>query len=270
MLSAGGTRAGEMATFVIVHGAFGGGWEWTPVAGLLRRRGHAVFTPTLTGLGERSHLGPRGGLATHVADVAAVLACEDLRAVVLCGASYGGLAVSAAAERAAERVALVVYVDALIPRDGQAGVDLLPPAFGATVRAAAGADGHGWVPIPAAARPPAGRLPAAAHARLLARLRPQPVATFTEPVRLSGALERLPRAFVRCTGGQFAAGSDPIAPMAARARAAGWPYRELATPHDPHLFDPAGTAAVLHELAAGAGPRAAAPPPPPPPPAGGG
>jgi hypothetical protein len=75
------------------------------------------------------------------------------------------------------------------------------------------------------------------------------VATFTEPVRLTGAVERLPRAFVRCTSHVVDFGGDPIAPMAARAQAEHWPYRELVAPHDPHLFDLAGTAAVLEELA---------------------
>jgi pimeloyl-ACP methyl ester carboxylesterase len=238
-----------MPTFVIVHGGFGGGWEWTPVAGALRQRGHEVFTPTLTGMGERHHLGPKVGLATHVEDIVAVLGFEDLRDVVLCGASYGGMAVTAAADRAAPRIALVVYVDALVPRDGQTGLELLPQWFADTVRVAADEQGHGWVPIPSAVLPPEGLIPEAERAHFVARLRPQPVATFTEAVRLTGAVDRLPRAFVRCTAGGLDVGGDPIVPMAARARAEGWPYRELAAPHDPHLFDPAGTAAVLHDLA---------------------
>lgn len=239
-----------MATFVIVHGGFGGGWEWTPVARALRQRGQDVFTPTLTGMGERIHLGPRVGLITHVEDIVAVLEFEDLQDVVLCGASYGGMAVTGAADRRADWIALVVYVDALVPRDGQSGLDLLPNAFGDMVRAAADEHGHGWVPIPPAVLPPAGMIPEEERTRYIARLRPQPVVTFTEPIRLTGAIDRLPRAFVDCTRRVLDIGDDPIAPMAARARAEGWPCRELPAPHDPHLFDPAGTAAVLHELAA--------------------
>ncbi len=88
-----------MPVFVIVHSGYAGGWECTPVAELLRRRGHVVFTPTLTGMGERSHLGPNVGLGTHIEDVVAVLEFEDLHDVVLCGATYGGMAVTGAANR---------------------------------------------------------------------------------------------------------------------------------------------------------------------------
>lgn len=240
-----------MATFVIVHGAFGGGWEWTEVAAALRARGHTVFTPTLTGMGERAHLGPEVGLSTHVQDVIGVLEFEDLWDVVLCGASYGGMAATGAADRVPDRISLVVYIDALIPRDGQSGLDLLPTAFAEMVRAQADAGGHGWVGVPDAVLPPAGLIPEDRRARYIARLRPQPVATITEPISLTGATTRLPRAFVRCTASDLAVGGDPIEPMAARVRAEGWPYRELAAPHDPHLFDPARTAALLDDLAAG-------------------
>ena len=242
-----------MATFVIVHGAFGGGWEWTPVARALREMGHSVFTPTLTGMGERSHLGPVFSLSTHVEDVVAVLEFEDLQQVVLVGASYGGVAVTGAADRVHERIAMVVYVDALVPRDGQSGVDLLPEAFGDVVRSAADETGHGWVSIPPSILPPEELIPADDRARYIARLRPQPVATFTEPLHLTGAVEHLQRCFVRCTLGGIDVGGDPIASSAAYARAEGWPYRDLRAPHDPQLFDPDETAAVLSELASAVG-----------------
>ena len=237
-----------VSIFVIVHGGFGGGWEWTPVAQLLRERGHVVFTPTLTGMGERSHLGPRVGLGTHIDDLVAVLEFEDLHDVVLCGASYGGMPVTGAADRAPERIALLIYVDALVPVDGQSGIDLLPEGFGALVRAAADEHGHGWVAIPDAVLPPEGLIADELRARYVARLRDQPVATFTEPIHLAGASSDVRRAFIRCTGGELDVGGDPIEPMAARARAEGWLYRELSAPHDPHLFDPTATAAMLDEL----------------------
>ena len=208
-----------------------------------------VFTPTLTGMGERSHLGPDVGLASQVQDIIGVLEFEDLYDVVLCGASYGGMAVTAAADGVPKRIRLLVYIDALVPEDGQSGLDLLPEGFAEVVRAAADERGHGWVSPPEAVLPPEGLIPEQDRARYVARLRAQPVATFTEPVRITGAVARIPRAFIRCTGNAPDVGGDPIEPMATRARAEGWPYRELHAPHDPHLFDAAGTAAVLHELA---------------------
>jgi pimeloyl-ACP methyl ester carboxylesterase len=241
-----------VSIFVIVHGGFGGGWEWTPVAQLLRERGHVVFTPTLTGMGERSHLGPRVGLGTHIEDVVAVLQFEDLHNVVLCGASYGGMAVTGAADLAPERIALLVYVDALVPVDGQSGIDLQPEGFGALVRGAADENGHGWVEIPDAVLPPEGLIVEEIRARYVARLRDQPAATFTEPIHLASASSGVRRAFIRCTGDELDVGGDPIEPMAARARAEGWFYRELSAPHDPHLFDPTATAVLLDELAAAA------------------
>ncbi|MFN8186548.1 MAG: alpha/beta fold hydrolase [Gaiellales bacterium] len=244
-----------MATFVIVHGAWGGGWEWAAVARALRGRAHEVHTPTLTGLGERAHLAHREvGLATHVQDIVSMLELEDLHEVVLCGASYGGLPVTGAADRTADRIGLVVYVDALVPRDGQSACDLLPSSFGDTVRAAADASGDGWrVPVPAMVLPAEGSVPPGERARYVGRLRDQPAASFLEPIRLTGAVDRLPRAFVRCTRSELqeTVGNDPITPFAARARAEGWIYRELEASHDPQLTNPAGTAAVLDELATG-------------------
>ena len=140
-----------MSSVVIVHGAWGGGWEWSPVARLLRERGHDVFTPTLTGMGERAHLSKQDyvGLTTHVDDVVAVLEFENLRDVVLCGASYGGMPVTGAADRAADRVGSVVYVDALVPLAGQSALDLLPEAFGDMVRSGVDEHGANWrVPMP--------------------------------------------------------------------------------------------------------------------------
>ena len=236
-----------------MHGGWGGGWEWTPVARKLRERGHEVFTPTLTGMGDRAHLGrPEVGLATHVEDVVAVLELEDLDDVVLCAHSYGGMPVTGAADRVSERIRLVVYVDALVPSDGQSAFDLLPDEFVDLARASADEHGDGWrVTIPTALLPPEGCIAEDERARYVNRLGGQPLASFSEPINLSGALDRLPRAFVLCTGGNLGhnLGGDPIAPMAARARREGWLYRELVAPHDPQLSDPAGTAAVLDELA---------------------
>jgi pimeloyl-ACP methyl ester carboxylesterase len=169
--------------------------------------------------------------------------------VVLTGHSYSGIVVTGAADRAADRVGLVVYIDAEIPEDGQSMLDMVPEV-GEIVRSAADERGHGWIPVLDEVLPPEGLIDEEKRSRYVARLRPQPVATFTESVRLSGAIGRIPRAFVHCTGGNVDLGSgDPIEAHAARAKAEGWTYRELSTPHDPQLFDPGATADALDELA---------------------
>jgi pimeloyl-ACP methyl ester carboxylesterase len=111
-------------TFVLVHGAWHGGWCWRRVADRLEKQGHRVFTPTLTGLGERSHLmSPRIDLDTHINDVVNVLTWEDLRGVCLVAHSYGGWPVSGALEKILDRVASIVFLDAFVPEDGQKGFD---------------------------------------------------------------------------------------------------------------------------------------------------
>jgi pimeloyl-ACP methyl ester carboxylesterase len=247
-----------VTTFVIVHGGWGGGWEWTPVARLLRGRGHEVFNLTLSGMGERSHVvtGKPIGLSTHVDDILALIEFEELHDIVLVAASYGGLPVTGAADRLADRLRIVIYVDALVPTDGQSALDLLPDRFGDMVRAGLVAHGAAWrVPIPPdllESLMPDGSLPDDKRARYFARVTDHPAASFAEPIRLSGAIDHVPRAFIRCTTGEFAdtLGGDPIEAVAARAREAGWPYRELAAPHDPQIYNPDGLAVLLEELAA--------------------
>ena len=117
-----------MATYVLVHGGGHGGWCYQRVARLLRARGHEVYTPTLTGLGERAHLlDDRVDLNRHIEDVVAVLRFEDLRDVILVGHSYGGMVITGIADRAADRVGKLVYLDAANPVNGQSLVDVSGP-----------------------------------------------------------------------------------------------------------------------------------------------
>jgi pimeloyl-ACP methyl ester carboxylesterase len=240
-----------MAIFVLVHGGWGGGWEWTPVARLLRNRGHDVFTPTLTGLGEREHLGSDTGLYDHIQDVLAVFSFEELREVVLCGHSAGGMVVTGVADRVPEQVRLLIYLDAFVPTDGQALGDLVPKEFSESLLQSAQARGDGKIPMPAELLPPEGRIPEELRASYIRRLRPHPARTQTEPIRLSGAVDSLRRAFVRCTG-ELDPEHDLLRDFAERAQTEGWLYRELATAHDLHLLDPESTASILHELATSA------------------
>src|SRR5262249_36325421 len=105
--------------FVLVHGGWLGGWCWRRVADRLRERGHVVFTPTLTGLGERSHLLSAGiDLDTHIADVVNVVKWERLNDVVLCGHSFSGFVISGVAEQIAPAIRSIVFLDAFVPSDG--------------------------------------------------------------------------------------------------------------------------------------------------------
>lgn len=236
-----------MATFVLVHGSNGGGWVWRQVAPLLRAAGHAVYAPTLTGLSDRAHLlGCGVDLTTHIADVAGLLFYEDLADVILVGNSYAGMVITGVAARAAGRLKLLVYLDAYIPEDGQSEADLWPPERRAIADAAsAAASGLAQAPPPALF----GVTDPGLVAWIAARLTPQPVATYTEPVPPGNAASAaLPRVFIHCTANPPTT-PDVFGPFAARARAAGWAVREIATGHLAMLTAPRELAAILQELA---------------------
>jgi pimeloyl-ACP methyl ester carboxylesterase len=237
-----------VATFVLVHGGWHGGWCWRDIAPTLRAAGHDVYAPTLTGLGARAHLldvlGPRLDLETHVADVVGVLEYEDVRDAVLVGHSYGGMVIAGAADRAADRVSQLIYLDAFVPADGQSLFDLLSPERRAYFqeRARDGGDGS-RVPPPS---PAALGVTDETQARwLAARLTAQPLRTFEQPIVLTGAspATSLPRTYVHCTVSPTAAS---FAPFAAKARdAPDWRYQELPTAHDAMVTEPAAVAEVL-------------------------
>jgi len=210
-----------MAVFVLVHGAWHGGWCWQKVAPLLRAAGHDVFTPTLTGLGERVHLAHAGvGLDTHVQDIVKVLEYEDLQQVVLVGHSYGGMVISGVAEELAARLAQLVYLDAFVPADGQSTYDLVPQLATAG-RQQAAATGAGWrvPPLPG----DFGVTAAADLAWLLPKLVDQPLASFEQPVHWRNpAALALPRTYILCTA------PASFAWAAERLRSEPpWRYREL-------------------------------------------
>ena len=135
-----------MATFVLVHPAWFGGWCWRKVTPLLRARGHDVHTPTLTGLGERAHLAcPEIGLGTHIEDAVNVLRYQDLSDVILVGISSGRMVISGVADRLPQRIARLVYLDAVVPEEGQCLLDLIPPDRRAAMEALVEAEGNGWL-----------------------------------------------------------------------------------------------------------------------------
>ena len=177
-------------TFVLVHGAWHGGWCWQRVADRLRGAGHGVFTPTLTGLGERSHLLAAGiDLKTHITDVVNVMKWEQLADVVLCGHSYGGMVVSGVAEEMAPAIRSIVFLDAFVPKDGESAQDLTSAAVVEIARAAMQ---RGEITIPPRAAEAFG-VNAADRAWVDRLCVGQPIGTFTQKLALSGARDRIPR-----------------------------------------------------------------------------
>ncbi len=229
----------RQCTFVLVHGGWDGGWAWHQVAPLLRAAGHEVFTPTLTGLGERVHLRHPGiTMDTHMQDIVNVLAYEDLHAVVLVGWSYGGAVITGVAERAPERLAHLVYLDAFVPQDGQSIADLLGPEVTAEFEEQARTLGDGWrIPFTVPVNDNRPRTDA-----LLNALK-QPLAV-TDP-----AARTIPRTYIYCA-------DKPEIPIFAHFKAAaqraredeGWRYRELPTGHEAVWTMPRELTNVLLEL----------------------
>jgi pimeloyl-ACP methyl ester carboxylesterase len=249
-----------MATFVIVHGAWSGAHAWRWVRPLLRAAGHEVFTPTLTGLGERAHLAtPETDLGTHVADVAAVLFYEDLSDVVLVGHSYGGLVITGVADTQPERIGRLVYLDADVPEDGDRELDFFPPAERAAHEEAARTRGEGWkVPPPFPDPLPPGLPPQVVWG--VARMAPMPLGTMTQPMRLSSPDHGLPRTYLYCTEGKE--GEFPPPHLDQIRTDPSWGFVELAANHIAHVTAPEMVTAALVDLVArppvvaGAGPGA--------------
>jgi len=232
-------------TFVLVHGGWHGGWCFKRVAKILRARGHEVFTPTLTGLGERSHLlAGSVNLSTHVADVVNVLRWEDLEDVVLCGHSYGGVVITGVAEQVGGLIASIVYLDAFIAKDGRSVLELLPPAMSAAVLASVASRGGLAVPpIPAADF----NVNAADQAWVDAKCTPQPLASSLEAIRITGAYQRIKsKTFIRAA---HYASADIDAHLGACAADPSWNVRRMDCGHDLMIDMPETLADLLEEAA---------------------
>ncbi|MDT3442232.1 MULTISPECIES: alpha/beta fold hydrolase [unclassified Pseudofrankia] len=245
-----------MATFLFVHGGFHGGWCWKRMADRLRKLGHEVYTPTLTGLGERAHLlRPDIDLETHIADVIGVLEWEDLHDVNLVGHSYAGAVITGVADRARDRVGRLVYFDALWPEDGET-VGFLIGGEEATAGVLANVADEKSAPLLAAGTLTAqmmGITDPDDLAWVAARLTPQPPATLTQPVRLSGPLD-VPVLAVICTASPHTDPGMKLSHERARAAAAVNPSVQVVTvagPHDAMITHPIESADLLHRASVG-------------------
>ena len=229
-----------MSTYVLVHGAFVGGWIWRKTAKLMSANGHEVFTPTLTGMGERIHLVNRDiGLETYLQDVINLVKYEDLHNVILVGHSLGGMTITGVAGRIPERLAHVVYLDAALPESGQSFADLSGPEnIASTLPYVNAFDGYRLPPPPDAPQ----------------SWDPQPVKPAVDPLVIDhpDALALLPHTFIYCTAdkSQPDPGNLPIIRSAECARNdPRWNYIETANAHNIMLEDPECTANLLMKVA---------------------
>ncbi len=238
-----------MATYVLVHGGGHGGWCYQRVARLLRAAGHEVYAPTLSGLGERSHLlSADVDLDMHITDITAVLHYEDLRDVILVGHSYGGMVITGVADRAADRVGRLVYLDAANPVNGQSLKDVAGPVIEAARPAGAVIDGMELVLLPA---PEAGVFYGVTDPEDLAwmadRLTGHPWKCFEQPLDLTNeeVLWAIPQYHIVCTS--TLATRDAGLMAKARSENRLW---DINTGHDLMITEPDAVAAALLQVAA--------------------
>lgn len=205
---------------VIVHGAWGGGWAFRDVEKKLEARGFDVYRPTLTGQGGRAHLAsPDVNLDTHITDIVSVLRYEELTDVVLVGHSYGGYVVTGVADREPERIRKLIYLDAMIPVDGESWYSV------------SGEGGRKWIDentkdhglhapwVDPDAEPPADV--------------PHPTGTIKQPIQLTGAFDSVPAEYILTADNADNPDDDDFAAMAAEARDRGWPTHVLEADHNP-------------------------------------
>lgn len=227
-------------TFVLVHGGWHGGWCWRRVADRLSRQGQVVFTPTLTGLGERAHLLSAAiRLDTHITDIVNVLRWENLKDVVLVGHSYAGFVLSGVAEQCADAIRSLVFLDAFVPANGESLADLASTGVRDLIDSARKRDAIDVPPVPASRF----NLNDADRAWVDAKCTPHPLRTFTDRSATTGARERIARkAYIRTTGFP----SVPFDAAYATARKnSSWHTYEIAGGHDAMVDSPDQLAEIL-------------------------
>ena len=237
--------AAASQTFILIHGAWFGGWCWANVAAYLRGRGHRVFTPSLTGLGDRAHhAGPSVTLSTHVADIVDVAESEELKGAILVAHSYSGVPCAMAAERIGDRIQRLVFLDSVLPEDGKPLSSLSDPKlWDARAAAAQATPANGFPP------PPIGALGISdpdQAAWLERQLRPQPIGTYVEAPKLMKPVGAgIDTVYVSCEGPAMAA----INPYRAHAKArTDWQFQCLASSHACMISDPQLTGEMLSRV----------------------
>ena len=242
-------RARSRKPIVLVHGAWHGGWCWRYTAERLRAAGHPVYTPTLTGLGDRAHLlSPLVDLETHIADIGSLLATEELDDAILVGHSYGGAVISAVADMHADQLSHLVYLDAVLLNSGESMMQTMPPARADSVKKLIAAGEIGMKPPSADTF---GLTPGDPLTNWVGRhLTPHPLASLVQAVTFTnGGGKSLPRTYIECVKPSMFGADNPFAK---RARTeAGWTYATLETGHDAMVSAPDHLARLLMQMAAG-------------------
>jgi pimeloyl-ACP methyl ester carboxylesterase len=237
---------GNEQTIVLVHGAWHGGWCYRRVADLLRGGGRRIYTPTLTGLGERSHLLTRSiDLSTHIADIVNVIRWEDLQRIILVGHSYGGMVVTGVADAMADRVSALVYLDAFLPTAGKSFHDIVPTEVAeAQVQSASASNGLSVPPIPAAAF----NVNEVDRSWVDSMCTPHPLRTLTQPIELTGSHARVAsKSYVLATRNPIPLFQDFARSMRNERSCIS---HELPCGHDVMIDLPKETAAIIEEAAA--------------------
>ncbi len=229
-------------TFLVCHGAWSAGWAWKKMHPLMQAAGHRLVAPTYTGLGDREHLANRSiDLETHIQDVLNVIKYEDLRDIILIGHSYGGMVATGVADRARDRISQLIYLDAMVPRDGQSLLDLNETAR-AYLREAAKNPDFWRVP----ANPPPPDTSPQDLAWIAERRLGMPLKCFDTKLKLQHGEPTLPRSYIYCT--RIPPG-DTFGQFAARAKSErGWRYYELDASHAPNITAPEALMALLEEI----------------------
>ena len=231
--------------FVLVHGAWHGGWCWRDVAAVLRTAGHQVFTPTMTGLGERAHLlNAQVGLSTFIDDIAAVILSEELDNVVLVGHSFGGHVINGVADRMPQLLRQLIYLDGLVVQHGQSALSIMPPAVQAERTRTMDAEG---LRMTSPAPDQFGLSDPAQLAWVMRQLTPHPLKGYTEPLQLQHPLGNgLPKTYIAVTDPWY----PPLAELRQWVRSQpDWDWRELAACHNAMVSAPLALASLLMELA---------------------
>ena len=231
-----------MATFLVAHGAWGGGWTWKKMRPLMAAHGHALYTPTLTGVGDRSHLAHPGiDLEAHIADILAVLEFENLHDVILIGHSYGGMVATGVADRARERFRHLVYLDAFVPEAGKSSNDYIAPVRVEVMKKTAI---DGWK-VPRSQVPP--DTSPEDTMWLMSRRMPHPLACLEQKFVFKNGPLTLPRSYIYAR--RYIPG-DPFRQFLVRAQKDGWPVYEMDTSHSPHITAPEALMEILQGVAA--------------------